>query len=149
MDKVNEYITIKGAAKILGVSKITLRNWDKAGKLQAHRHPLNNYRIYKTGDIEKIIEMIETVPHLIKEKKNVIKKLLVQHLEENDQLKWSTKKLENDYECMYIRIKNQNKGRCSSPLLQKIWVSFIIYTLSTFKKHWPETKTLITKTYFK
>src|SRR3989338_8085344 len=54
MDKVNEYITIKEAAKILGVSKITLRNWDKAGKLQAHRHPLNNYRIYKTGDIEKI-----------------------------------------------------------------------------------------------
>lgn len=78
----NQFITIKEAASILGVSKVTLRNWDKSGKLTAYRHPMNNYRIYKITDIEKIIEIMETVPHLIKEKKARIKKLLVQHLEE-------------------------------------------------------------------
>jgi excisionase family DNA binding protein len=79
---MNKYITIKDAATILGVSKITLRNWDKSGKLKALRHPFNNYRVYKTEDIEKVVELIESSPIKIAEKKNAIKKLIVQHLEE-------------------------------------------------------------------
>ena len=78
---MNKYITIKDAAKILGMSKITLRNWDKSGKLKALRHPFNNYRVYKIEDIEKVIELIETSPSIIREKKSLVKKLVVQHLE--------------------------------------------------------------------
>lgn len=78
----SSYITIKDAARILGVSKVTLRNWDKQGKLKAHRHPFNNYRVYKAQDINKVIELIETNDFAIKRKKNEVKKLSVRHLEE-------------------------------------------------------------------
>lgn len=79
---MNKYITIKSASTILGVSKITLRNWDKSGKLKAYRHPFNNYRMYKAEDIEKVIELIETSPQIIQKRKSQIRKLAVQHLEE-------------------------------------------------------------------
>lgn len=52
------YITIGKAAEILGVSRMTLRRWDKKGKLKASRHPFNNYRIYKRELIEKIAKKI-------------------------------------------------------------------------------------------
>lgn len=80
---MNKYITIKDASGILGVSKITLRNWDRSGKLKAHRHPFNNYRVYKIEDIDKVLEMIESNIFVVKKKKNEIRKLAVQHLEEN------------------------------------------------------------------
>jgi predicted site-specific integrase-resolvase len=79
---MNKYITIKDASRILGMSKITLRNWDKSGKLKAHRHPFNNYRVYKLEDIDKVLEMIETNVFIVKKKKNEIRKLAVRHLEE-------------------------------------------------------------------
>jgi site-specific DNA-methyltransferase (adenine-specific) len=47
-------LTIRQAAKELGISPDTLRRWDKAGKLKATRHPMNNYRIYSTQTIAKI-----------------------------------------------------------------------------------------------
>jgi len=78
---MTKYITIKDASYILGVSKITLRNWDKSGKLKAHRHPFNNYRVYKLEDIDKVLEMIESSNFIIKKKKNEIRKLAVRHLE--------------------------------------------------------------------
>lgn len=52
-------VTIKEAAYILGVSTLTLRNWDNNGKFPAQRHPMNNYRVYKIADLLKIIEDIE------------------------------------------------------------------------------------------
>ena len=78
----NLYITIKQASKILGVSPLTLRNWDKNGKLKAHRHPMNNYRVYKIDDLEKVIQEIETNAGLRKSTKQQIHKLIVKHLEE-------------------------------------------------------------------
>lgn len=62
-------IQIKEAAEILGVSKLTLRNWDKEGKLTAYRHPINNYRVYRSEDVEKIIEKIESGEKPIREQK--------------------------------------------------------------------------------
>ncbi|HEY4490278.1 MAG TPA: helix-turn-helix domain-containing protein [Candidatus Paceibacterota bacterium] len=59
MSQYKEYITIKEAAYILGVSPLTLRNWDKNGKFKAQRHPMNNYRVYRREDLLKIIEDIE------------------------------------------------------------------------------------------
>jgi excisionase family DNA binding protein len=77
----NKFIMIKDAATILGVSKGTLRNWDSSGKLKAHRHPFNNYRVYKVEDIEKIIEAIETSDSIIKRKKHEVKRIAIRHLE--------------------------------------------------------------------
>jgi len=48
------YITIKEAAEILGVNPMTLRRWDKKGKLKAARHRFNNYRVYRKKDILNI-----------------------------------------------------------------------------------------------
>jgi len=53
-------ISIKEASSMLGVSKLTLRNWDKDGKLSAFRNPINNYRVYQLEDIEKIINQIKS-----------------------------------------------------------------------------------------
>ena len=78
----NQYIAIKQASRILGVSTLTLRNWDNAGKLKAHRHPMNNYRVYKIEDLEKVIQEIEIGTGLRKSSKKDIKKLIVKHLEE-------------------------------------------------------------------
>ena len=77
------YITVKQASKILGVSPLTLRNWDKNGKLNAHRHPMNNYRVYKIEDLEKVIQEVEENAGLRKSSKAEIKKLIVKHLEDN------------------------------------------------------------------
>ena len=76
-----KFITIKDTSLILGVSKQTLRNWDAQGKLKAHRHPFNNYRVYKVEDIEKIIDLIETSESIIKKKKNEARKIAIRHLE--------------------------------------------------------------------
>lgn len=77
----NLYITIKQASAILGVSPLTLRNWDNNGKLKAHRHPMNNYRVYKIEDLEKVIQDIEVGTGLRKSTKKEVRKLIVKHLE--------------------------------------------------------------------
>jgi excisionase family DNA binding protein len=51
---VDNLIQLAEAASYLGVSKETLRNWDKAGKLRAVRHPINNYRVYRISDLDEI-----------------------------------------------------------------------------------------------
>ena len=54
-----QFLNVKQVAKILGVTALTIRNWDKKGKLQAYRNPINNYRVYKVEDIEKLLGDIE------------------------------------------------------------------------------------------
>jgi len=54
-----KYYTIKQAAKILGVTPLTLRNWDKNNRLRAYRHPINNYRVYKPQQLELFLRKIE------------------------------------------------------------------------------------------
>lgn len=56
---MERYITIKKAAKLLHVTPLTLRNWDKSGKLKAYRHPANNYRIYRLDQIETFLRQLE------------------------------------------------------------------------------------------
>lgn len=72
-------ITIQQAAKILGVTPLTLRNWDNSGKFEASRHPINNYRVYKLSDIEKLLVEIEASKGK-KLSKKTVRKLVVQHL---------------------------------------------------------------------
>ena len=46
MPKLSDYLTVGDAANLLGVSKDTLRRWDRAGRLTARRHPVTGYRPY-------------------------------------------------------------------------------------------------------
>jgi len=57
--KISDYLTIKEAAKFIGVCEMTLRRWDNSGKLVSKRHPLNNYRLYKRKILEKILKGIK------------------------------------------------------------------------------------------
>lgn len=57
--ELSKYITIKQASGMLGVSALTLRNWDKKKKLVAYRHPINNYRVYRRDELEKFMDRIE------------------------------------------------------------------------------------------
>jgi len=83
MDK--KYLTIKEAAKFLGVTPLTLRNWDKNGKFFAGRHPISNYRVYKIEKIEKLLKEIEdgdTRRLKVAKPKSEIKKLKVRLIED-------------------------------------------------------------------
>lgn len=51
-----QYLTIRQAAKLIGVTELTLRNWDRAGKFAAARHPINNYRVYTLDQIENLLK---------------------------------------------------------------------------------------------
>jgi DNA-binding transcriptional MerR regulator len=80
MDYTNiKLVTVKQAAKILSITPLTLRNWDNNGKFPASRHPINNYRVYKLSDIEKLLTDIEASKGK-RPTKQQVKKLVVQHL---------------------------------------------------------------------
>ena len=53
------FLTVAEVARLLGVSPLTIRNWDTKGKLVAYRNPVNNYRMYRNEDVEAIIKQIE------------------------------------------------------------------------------------------
>jgi len=43
---LKDYLTVKDAAKLLGVTPTTLCRWDNKGKLKTLRHPINRYRSF-------------------------------------------------------------------------------------------------------
>lgn len=53
---MEEFLSLSKVADMLSVSKDTLRRWDKSGKLISHRHPTNDYRVYKLNDLKKLTE---------------------------------------------------------------------------------------------
>lgn len=59
MPKLDEYLQITEAAEFLGVCCNTLRNWGRSGKIPEHRHPLNNYRLYRKEDLQAMLETVE------------------------------------------------------------------------------------------
>ncbi len=59
MPRLDEYLQITDAAEYLGVCRNTLRNWGKAGKITEHRHPINNYRLYKLSELNKLLTATE------------------------------------------------------------------------------------------
>lgn len=54
-----KFLTVNEVAKILGVTPLTVRNWDQKGRLAAYRHPINNYRLYKVAEVEALLKTIE------------------------------------------------------------------------------------------
>lgn len=59
---------------MIGVTALTLRNWDKTAKFQASRHPINNYRVYTLDQVEGFLRKLG-MP-------NPAKKLVIQVLED-------------------------------------------------------------------
>ena len=51
---LKEFLTVSEAAAYLEVSPNTLRNWGREGKVPEHRHPMNNYRLFKIKDLDVI-----------------------------------------------------------------------------------------------
>ena len=58
MEKLDEYLRIKKAAEYLGVSPNTLRNWGRDGRIIEHRHPVNNYRLFKRRELDQILRKL-------------------------------------------------------------------------------------------
>ena len=53
---VKQWLKIGEAARLLGVTEATLRNWDRSGRLRAHRHPVNGYRLYSITQVRDLVE---------------------------------------------------------------------------------------------
>jgi predicted site-specific integrase-resolvase len=83
---LKRFITIKQAANILGVSALTLRNWDNNGKFPAGRHPISNYRVYKAEDLEALLIEMELSKGHKRPSKNDVRKLIVKHLDDEGQI---------------------------------------------------------------
>jgi excisionase family DNA binding protein len=66
MPKLDGYLRIKEASEYLGVSPNTLRNWGRSGQIEEHRHPINNYRLYKREDLESLLTQAEESARLRK-----------------------------------------------------------------------------------
>ena len=58
MTKLSDYLRISEAAEYLGVSPNTLRNWENAGKIVAHRHPMNSYRLFKKEELDALLKQV-------------------------------------------------------------------------------------------
>lgn len=54
MQPTAEYLLVTEAAEFLGVSANTVRNWARDGKVPEYRHPMNNYRLFRRKDLEKV-----------------------------------------------------------------------------------------------
>lgn len=53
------FVRVKQAAEMLGVSPNTIRAWGAAGKLAEYRHPVNNYRLFRQDDLDKLLKHLE------------------------------------------------------------------------------------------
>ncbi|MEK7600737.1 MAG: helix-turn-helix domain-containing protein [Patescibacteria group bacterium] len=54
-----KFLNVSEVARLVGVTPLTVRNWDQKGKLIAYRNPVNNYRMYKIDDVEILLRQIE------------------------------------------------------------------------------------------
>ena len=59
VENLRDYLRISEAAEYLGVSPNTLRNWENAGKIAAHRHPVNSYRLFKKEELDALLRQIQ------------------------------------------------------------------------------------------
>jgi site-specific DNA-methyltransferase (adenine-specific) len=52
-------LSISQAARLLKVNPETLRRWDKSGKFQSLRHPINNYRVYSEEQVISLVNEMQ------------------------------------------------------------------------------------------
>ena len=55
----DEFVLVKKAAELLGVCPNTIRAWGDSGKLTEYRHPMNDYRMFKKKDIDKLLRQMQ------------------------------------------------------------------------------------------
>jgi DNA (cytosine-5)-methyltransferase 1 len=58
-ESLRDYVRIKEAARLLGVSEATVRNWGRLGKIKTFRHPVNGYRLFKKSDLEELLTAVK------------------------------------------------------------------------------------------
>ena len=54
-----KYLKINEVSKQLGISSATLRRWDKSGKFNSRRHPINNYRVYTEEQVKLLVKELQ------------------------------------------------------------------------------------------
>ena len=52
------FLTVSETAELLSVAPNTVRAWGAVGKLTEYRHPVNNYRLFKLKDVERLSRQI-------------------------------------------------------------------------------------------
>ncbi len=55
---LQKYMMIRAAAKFLGITPNTLRNWERQGKISTYRNPYNKYRLYLRQDLIDLLNYI-------------------------------------------------------------------------------------------
>ena len=73
MPKLDQFLRIREAAEYLGVCRNTLRNWCRQGKIPEYRHPVNNYRLFKASDLDKLLQETERAANLKPERRTAPK----------------------------------------------------------------------------
>jgi len=85
---MKKLLTTKAAAKILGVHPVTLRRWDRSGKLKAIRNRFNNYRLYNESEIKELmITPTKIFMEDMDEKQNKVNKLPLNQIILGDTIK--------------------------------------------------------------
>jgi len=51
----DEFVLVSEAAEMLGVCPNTIRSWGANGNITEYRHPVNDYRMFKRQEIERLI----------------------------------------------------------------------------------------------
>jgi MerR family transcriptional regulator, copper efflux regulator len=59
MNRLDEYVKVAEAARILGVSQNTIRSWAEKGKIPSTRNPVNGYRLFLRDDLEAFLAEIK------------------------------------------------------------------------------------------
>jgi DNA (cytosine-5)-methyltransferase 1 len=54
-----DYLTVKAACDLLGISPNTLRCWGASGKVTEYRHPVNNYRLFRRDELHTLRERLQ------------------------------------------------------------------------------------------
>ena len=68
VEKLSDYMRVAEAADYLGVSPNTLRNWVSARKIDAARHPVNDYRLFKREDLDALLKKVAAASRKIPKK---------------------------------------------------------------------------------
>lgn len=63
------FVTVKEAAELLDVAPNTVRAWGAAGSITEYRHPVNNYRLYKRQELEKLLTRLSQSAKAVQKKK--------------------------------------------------------------------------------
>ena len=61
MPKLDQFLKIHEAAEYLGVCRNTMRNWCRQGKIPEYRHAVNNYRLFRVDDLDRLLRETEQV----------------------------------------------------------------------------------------